>query len=735
MSFKIMGYETIPVEALSEANNGILGEVVKSCVVPAGFAPCDSIFGGLADGNYSYSEPGFLRDALVEWPVAQQVRTFYLVKWRLCDDPKVREKIEKADQEIYRRNRDQFRITEALREKRSEKACVLSQLKTLDDEDKQLGRVLEKKEPIDARESGLCSSEEELDDLISSLHYRISNCSKAEERRLTCEIKRLEMTRGRVRSNAAMRAWILEMSPECATQGEVIGEALEEVRKKQEAVREKIEHHKIELQMVEGEIKALEDELADVIVKRDKAYTRIQEFRKQRDDRNAYYYRHRAVLKDARVLVAINNVTTLEELLHTEVENFFSLWNSERSFRENYQRRIQSSLDLRHLAHDGRRRGSGYRPSVAKESLANLGTDESRAVEDEDGVVITNNLSSPEIISESGDGLADGKKSSFKSATSPEIISENGDDLASLKNSSFGVVTSPEITSDSGYDFASGKSSSFGSVPSSEPVPSFGSMTSPETISVPSFGSVTSPETISENGYDLASRKNSRYESAPSFGSVQSAEIIISEDGDDLAGGKNSSFGTVPSIVPGDCEGVDDAEQKLKEMRREEEITKAKKAMERKKKLAEKNAAKAAIIAHKEAEKKLKETTFLNHFSICSEFALKTSLDIDEKSVSLPYLQEQEKKARKKAAAVTTSSEQTQEEKAVENAGAFARVKQGIYNRRDKFWRRHCPKGTDPVLKAILKRRRSANYWFWAVSIALFLAVFTVFGYCVLQQL
>lgn len=50
---------------------------------------------------------------------------------------------------------------------------------------------------------------------------------------------------------------------------------------------------------------------------------------------------------------------------------------------------------------------------------------------------------------------------------------------------------------------------------------------------------------------------------------------------------------------------------KMKEMKREEEIAKAKQAMERKKKLAEKNAAKAAIKAQKEAEKKLKETIFI----------------------------------------------------------------------------------------------------------------------------
>lgn len=54
-------------------------------------------------------------------------------------------------------------------------------------------------------------------------------------------------------------------------------------------------------------------------------------------------------------------------------------------------------------------------------------------------------------------------------------------------------------------------------------------------------------------------------------------------------------------------------EAKLKELRREEEMAKAKQAMERKKKLADKAAAKASIRAQKEAEKKLKEiiTLFL----------------------------------------------------------------------------------------------------------------------------
>lgn len=59
-------------------------------------------------------------------------------------------------------------------------------------------------------------------------------------------------------------------------------------------------------------------------------------------------------------------------------------------------------------------------------------------------------------------------------------------------------------------------------------------------------------------------------------------------------------------------ESIESDPAKLKEMKREQEIAKAKSAMERKKKLAEKTAAKAAVRAQKEAEKKLKAKHFLS---------------------------------------------------------------------------------------------------------------------------
>lgn len=63
---------------------------------------------------------------------------------------------------------------------------------------------------------------------------------------------------------------------------------------------------------------------------------------------------------------------------------------------------------------------------------------------------------------------------------------------------------------------------------------------------------------------------------------------------------------------------------KLKEMKRAEEIEKAKQAMERKKKLLEKAAAKASLRAQKEAEKKQKEIIYIHHIAvICEHTVLK----------------------------------------------------------------------------------------------------------------
>lgn len=142
-------------------------------------------------------------------------------------------------------------------------------------------------------------------------------------------------------------------------------------------------------------------------------------------------------------------------------------------------------------------------------------------------------------------------------------------------------------------------------------------------------------------------------------------------------------------------------EETLKEKKREEQLEKAKLAMERKRKLHEKAAARAAARDKKEAEKKLKE------------------------------LEKRAKKKKKKdlertPETVTEGSEPEKNSKEKPLNGRSASCKQ-----RSLRYRHH-KKGNDTVPKAILKRRRAHRLWVWSVfsaALALALALFIVFYY------
>ncbi|XP_039030212.1 proton pump-interactor 1-like [Hibiscus syriacus] len=144
---------------------------------------------------------------------------------------------------------------------------------------------------------------------------------------------------------------------------------------------------------------------------------------------------------------------------------------------------------------------------------------------------------------------------------------------------------------------------------------------------------------------------------------------------------------------------------KLKEMKREEEIAKAKQAMERKKKKAEEKAAKAAIRAQKEAEKKLKD---------------------------------REKKAKNKAAACANTEEPTEavveapEPEKDENADAAVPasvVGKDKVQKENTIRYRNRTKGRDSLPRPILKRKKSTNYWMWAAPAALVVLVLIALGY------
>ncbi|KFK26219.1 hypothetical protein AALP_AA8G218000 [Arabis alpina] len=145
----------------------------------------------------------------------------------------------------------------------------------------------------------------------------------------------------------------------------------------------------------------------------------------------------------------------------------------------------------------------------------------------------------------------------------------------------------------------------------------------------------------------------------------------------------------------------EEEEETLKEKKREEQLEKARLAMERKRKLHEKAAAKAAIRVKKEAEKKLKQ---------------------------------REKRAKKKATSsdadktitetVTGVSSEQEKEKVINRRSVFPKHRSFRY--------RHHGKGNESVPIAILKRRKAYRLWLWTVSsavVAFPLALLVLFFY------
>ncbi|XP_052178412.1 proton pump-interactor 1-like isoform X1 [Diospyros lotus] len=491
------------------------------------------------DNNVPVSN--FPKDAVDEWPAPKQIHSFYFVKYRSYEDPKLKAKLEQADKEIQKKTQARSQILEKLRGKRSDRAQVIAQLRPLSAENKQFWTIVDEKrkemEPLQqalgklrssntaSREKGvsLCSSEEELNNLIKSLQYRIQHESipLSEEKQILREIKQFEGTREKVIANAAMRAKIQDSLGEkeaLQDQVKLIGVDLDGVRKEQQLVKAKIKQLTDEKEAIEREIKSLEAELTAVSEKRDKSYEAFQELRKHREDGNACYYHNRTLLNQAKELAAKKDIGALKEIGSTEVEKFMSQWSNSKGFRDDYERRILSSLDIRQLSKDGRMRNPDEKPMVLQEAPTSSVTE----------TVAKSNVKQPKEVS----------------------VSTPQHDNPLVEKAQKETKSKPQKEAKK---------------------------------------KATGPGTAEPNGF---------------------------KDQEGISGSEKLEKETQSKQNE-----VDEA--KLKEMRREEEIAKAKQALERKRKLAEKAAAKAAIKAQKEAEKKLKETILRSLHFVCSQFCRK----------------------------------------------------------------------------------------------------------------
>ncbi|KAI3844439.1 hypothetical protein MKX03_037764 [Papaver bracteatum] len=544
------------------------------------------------------------KDVVDIWPEKKQIHYFYFPRVRPLDDPKLKVKLDQAEKELRRKNDARFQILEAIKAKRTERGNVFSQLKPLLDENQKYRTILDEKrnemKPLHEalgqfrtnreRGTGLCSSEQELNDAIRKLNYQIQHESNtlAEEKKILKEIKVLEGSRDKVIANAVMTAKIQDsLGPKDAIQDQVklIGGDLDGVKKERQAITAKIKILSDELKAIDADISKLQEELDALSQSRDKQFEHIRELRNQREGGNSAFYQNRSLLNNARGFAANKDITALEDLCNTEVEKFMSQWSSSKAFRDDYEKRILASLDSRQLSKDGRIRNPDEKPLVSEPPAA-----------------VEREVLKPVV-----------KRPKEETKTHPQ---QDKTPVTKVQKEELNKSTAPVIS--------------------------------------------TKIEDLEEEIF--------------SVGKPQKDPV----------------------------KAIDQA--KLKEIKREEEIAKAKSALERKKKLAEKAAAKAAIRAKKEAEKKLKD---------------------------------REKKLKKKIGVTPDSEEQSEAEnlESVESENAKVSVEAPIQTKTKEQKensvrpRNRARGGQDSLPKVILKRKKATPYWTWASPAALVTLVLLVLGY------
>ncbi|XP_026448671.1 proton pump-interactor 1-like isoform X2 [Papaver somniferum] len=177
-----------------------------------------------------------------------------------------------------------------------------------------------------------------------------------EVKQLRKEIKQLEETREKVRAND------IEMNRDFCQQRDAIyqtfkfglvgrfryqymGLDLDTIRKKKQLLSRRIEYARKLERSIDDEIDTLRAQVAQSEMKKIAAYERLLELKRLRDNRNAKYYKFDRLLNNARALATSNDVAALEKLSSSQVEKFMSLWNRNKSFRDEYVQRILPSHD------------------------------------------------------------------------------------------------------------------------------------------------------------------------------------------------------------------------------------------------------------------------------------------------------------------------------------------------------------------------------------------------------
>ncbi|XP_022155411.1 proton pump-interactor BIP103-like isoform X2 [Momordica charantia] len=188
-------------------------------------------------------------------------------------------------------------------------------------------------------------------------YEKTSNDYIAREKAILKDIKQHKIAREIAIANAVVngKLWNSLGSQE-AIQAELqeLDYNSDELREDQIRVNAKIKKVKKELKKVEKDISSLQKCLNDTNRKNAAAYNTILKLKKQYGEENACYYQHHSFMEKVEVLAKKKDIAAVQELAQEQVENFMQKWKNCQDFRNDYKKRVISSLNSRHLDIDGR---------------------------------------------------------------------------------------------------------------------------------------------------------------------------------------------------------------------------------------------------------------------------------------------------------------------------------------------------------------------------------------------
>ncbi|XP_026447929.1 proton pump-interactor BIP131-like [Papaver somniferum] len=345
-------------------------------------------------------------------PKLKPVRSFYFVKCELYESPELNSQIDQAQKEIQQNNQAWLQLIKAIKTKEAAKDQLMALLDLLNVREEVLWDMEHEKRWVDHLDQAMvklhkkiytrpekgsaCSSEEELDNLICSLHYLMQHGKRTlvEVKQLHKEIKQLEETREKVRAND------IEMSHDfCQQRDEIyktfkfglvtrfryqvmyMGLDLDTIRKKKQLLGRRIEYARKLERSIDDEIDPLRAQVAQSELKKIAACERLLELKRLRDDRNVSYYKFHRLLNNARALATIYDVAALEKLSSSQVEKFMSLWKRNKSFMDDYVQRILPSHD-RPLGRDVQMKNPNYTFSILERKNQESETDKAKFMEE-----------------------------------------------------------------------------------------------------------------------------------------------------------------------------------------------------------------------------------------------------------------------------------------------------------------------------------------------------------------